>query len=109
MKLIIQIPCYNEEKTLDVTIHDLPKRIEGVDVVRNNPNVTDFVQYYHEGDEIKENVIGTLMQHFCRVKMMTSSVEEYYGLVSMIQDTVKIIGQEGENMIYRKFDVSRLK
>lgn len=33
MKLIIQIPCYNEEKTLDVTIHDLPRHIDGVDAI----------------------------------------------------------------------------
>lgn len=30
LKLIIQIPCYNEEKTLPVTLKDLPKSIEGV-------------------------------------------------------------------------------
>lgn len=33
MKLIIQIPCYNEEKTLPVTYADLPKKIEGVDEI----------------------------------------------------------------------------
>jgi len=33
MKLIIQIPCYNEEKTLPLTIKDLPKSIEGIDLV----------------------------------------------------------------------------
>jgi len=33
MKLIIQIPCYNEEKTLPQTIIDLPKQIAGVDIV----------------------------------------------------------------------------
>lgn len=33
MKLIIQIPCYNEEKTLPQTFHDLPKYIEGIDVI----------------------------------------------------------------------------
>jgi len=33
MKLIIQIPCYNEEKTLPVTINDLPKQIDGIDVI----------------------------------------------------------------------------
>lgn len=33
MKLIIQIPCYNEEKTLNVTIHDLPRQIDGVDEI----------------------------------------------------------------------------
>ena len=30
MKLIIQIPCYNEEKTLPVTFADLPRKIEGI-------------------------------------------------------------------------------
>lgn len=33
MKLIIQIPCYNEEKTLPLTLHDLPKKVEGIDEV----------------------------------------------------------------------------
>jgi glycosyltransferase involved in cell wall biosynthesis len=31
MKLIIQIPCYNEEKTLHLTYMDLPKQIQGID------------------------------------------------------------------------------
>ncbi len=33
MKLIIQIPCYNEEQTLPITIADIPKKIEGVDII----------------------------------------------------------------------------
>jgi len=33
MKLIIQIPCYNEEETLPVTFADLPKKIEGIDEI----------------------------------------------------------------------------
>lgn len=33
MKLIIQIPCLNEEKTLPQTYHDLPKEIEGIDKI----------------------------------------------------------------------------
>lgn len=33
MKLIIQIPCYNEEKTLAVTLSALPRQVPGVDVV----------------------------------------------------------------------------
>ena len=31
MKLVIQIPCYNEENTLPVTINALPKAIDGID------------------------------------------------------------------------------
>jgi len=33
MKLIVQIPCFNEEATLPATFNDIPKQIEGVDVV----------------------------------------------------------------------------
>ena len=30
-KLIIQIPCYNEEKTLAITLRDLPRELPGID------------------------------------------------------------------------------
>jgi glycosyltransferase involved in cell wall biosynthesis len=33
MKLIIQIPCFNEEETLPVTLADLPRELPGFDVV----------------------------------------------------------------------------
>lgn len=33
MKLIIQIPCFNEEETLGITYRDLPKHIDGIDVI----------------------------------------------------------------------------
>ena len=33
MKLIIQIPCFNEEETLPQTFADLPKEVPGVDTI----------------------------------------------------------------------------
>jgi Glycosyltransferases involved in cell wall biogenesis len=33
MKLIIQIPCLNEAETLEIALNDLPKKIEGIDVI----------------------------------------------------------------------------
>ena len=33
MKLIIQIPCYNEEQTLELAYNDLPRHIDGVDTI----------------------------------------------------------------------------
>ncbi len=33
MKLIVQIPCLNEEKTLPETVKDVPRKIEGIDLV----------------------------------------------------------------------------
>ncbi len=33
MKLIIQIPCYNEAETLEIALNDLPKQIDGIDCI----------------------------------------------------------------------------
>ncbi len=33
MKLIIQIPCYNEADTLEAALDDLPKRLQGIDEI----------------------------------------------------------------------------
>lgn len=33
MKLIIQIPCYNEAETLEIALNDLPKHIDGIDTI----------------------------------------------------------------------------
>lgn len=33
IKIIIQIPCYNEAETLEIALNDLPKHIDGVDII----------------------------------------------------------------------------
>jgi len=33
MKLIIQIPCYNEAETIEIALNDLPKHIDGIDEI----------------------------------------------------------------------------
>lgn len=33
MKLIIQIPCYNEAQTLEIALNDLPKQLDGIDEI----------------------------------------------------------------------------
>ena len=33
MKLIIQIPCFDEEQTLPETLRDLPREVPGIDTV----------------------------------------------------------------------------
>lgn len=33
MKLIIQIPCYNEAETLEIALNDLPKQIDGIEEI----------------------------------------------------------------------------
>lgn len=48
MKLIIQIPCYNEAETLEIALNALPKHIEGIDEIEyliiNDGSTDDTVQ-----------------------------------------------------------------
>ena len=52
MKLIIQIPCYNEAKTLKITLDALPKHIDGVDEIEyliiNDGSTDDTVRVAKE-------------------------------------------------------------
>ena len=84
-------------------------RISGVNEIKRNPAILDFVQYYHEGDTLEEKSIGTLAQHFCRIKLITDSEEEYRNMVNWIQSVIKIEDINGNNMIYRLFDTNRMK
>lgn len=52
MKLIIQIPCYNEAETLEIALNDLPKQIDGIDEIEyliiNDGSVDDTVKVAKE-------------------------------------------------------------
>lgn len=83
--------------------------ISGVEEVKQNKFVTGFVQYYKAGQTIAPEYIGTLVQHFCRVKMMTHSVEEYKEMVDWVQKTIQVFDTDGEDMIYKRFDTNRMR
>ncbi len=52
MKLIIQIPCYNEEESLPRTFADLPRQIDGIDTIEyliiNDGSTDRTVEVAHE-------------------------------------------------------------
>lgn len=52
MKLIIQIPCYNEAATLETALDDLPKHIDGIDVI----------EYLIINDGSKDNTVEVARQ-----------------------------------------------
>lgn len=54
MKVIVQIPCFNEEKTLPQTIADIPRQIEGVDSIEilviddgSSDNTSEVARAHH--------------------------------------------------------------
>ena len=84
-------------------------RLEGIDEIKNDQRVSDFVQYYKAGDEVLERMMGTLDQHFCRVKFVVDSYEALDEMVQWIQKTLIIRDENDEDMIYMYFDTNRLK
>ena len=52
MKLIIQIPCYNEAETLEIALNDLPKQMDGI----------DEIEYLIINDGSKDNTVEVAKQ-----------------------------------------------
>ena len=82
--------------------------IKGLDEIKRMECVSDFVQYYNVGDLITEDKIGTLMQHFGRVKIVAKSKEDIITAIDKIQDTLRVVNQEGQDMLYMRFDTRRM-
>lgn len=61
-KLIIQIPCYNEEKTLEVTLKALPRKIEGIDEVQWL--IIDDGSSDHTVEFAKQHGVDHVVSHF---------------------------------------------
>ena len=53
MKLIVQIPCYNEEKALPAALSALPRLVPGVDTV-------EWLIIY---DDSKDRTVGVAKAH----------------------------------------------
>ena len=73
MKLIIQIPCYNEEETLPITFRELPKKIEGISTIEyqviddgssdNTAKVAKKLGVHHIIQFKKNRGLGTGFKH----------------------------------------------
>lgn len=85
------------------------KKIEGIETVKNLPCVTDFIQYYTEGDEVLPSHIGTLQQLFGRFSFIAHSLQEAYDTITAIQNTLKVFGINGEQLMTLPFDLDRVK
>lgn len=83
--------------------------IEGLDEILSWDNVTDFLQYYHVGDTVKESYMGTLMQLFGRFTLKATNKQEMIDLVNKIETTLKLTDSEGKDLHTMKFDTNRIK
>lgn len=85
------------------------KKIEGLQEIKEIPNVLDAVLANVEGDEILESARGTLKQIILRVFAVADSEEELNALLDKIYHTLHVTSDTGENMLLEGFDTSELE
>src|ERR1700722_182821 len=71
MKLIIQIPCYNEEKTLPLVLKSIPKKMAGVDNIEtlviddgSNDRTYEIAKKYHVNHILRHRTNKGLARSF---------------------------------------------
>ena len=74
-------------------------KIEGMDEIAAMPQNINVTQFYQEGDEVVQSVIGNLGQSLCRMHFVADSWEELYETVQFANKTLKVTSTNGENMI----------
>lgn len=103
MKLIIQIPCYNEEEYLPQTLEDLPKEIEGIDTVEvlvvddGSSDRTIEIARQHGADHV-----FVFKKHKGLAAAFTAGMEECLRLGADI-----IVNTDADNQ-YRGKDITKL-
>lgn len=82
--------------------------IEGLEETLKIPEVTDFIQYYKVGDEVRPEFIGTLQQHFGRYTLIGESEEKIHAAITAIEEKLHIYDDDSKRMNVLQFDLARV-
>lgn len=103
MKLIIQIPCYNEAETLTIALNDLPKHIDGIDEIEyliiNDGSADDTVKV------AKEWGVNYVV-HFCKNRGLAKGFMA--GLDACLRNGADIIVNTDADNQYVGEDIEKL-
>lgn len=103
MKLIIQIPCFNEEHTLRKTLTDLPKKIPGVDCIE--------IQIINDGstDKTVEVALACNVHHIVSFKKNRGLAAAFKAGIdnALAQKADILVNTDGDNQ-YKGSDIVNL-
>lgn len=103
MKLVIQIPCYNEEQTLPQTVRDLPLEIAGVDEIA--VLVIDDGSVDGTAAVAESLGVALVVRHRCNLGLATAFVTGLEAALAAGADV--IVNTDADNQ-YRGADIARL-
>ena len=81
--------------------------ISGLQSIAEKIPTLKITQYYQVGDTITGDMMGTLSQHFGRFKFVEESDAKALDTLQYIQSELKISDADGNDMIYKRFDIKR--
>ncbi len=81
-------------------------KISGVDTIKKLPDVGIVVQDYKEGEEVK--ALGTTKANFAYILIVSNSKKELADTIDTIHKTLVIENEQGEDMIFARFDTNNL-
>lgn len=82
-------------------------KIEGLDKLADDKRVITIVQRFNEGDEVKDEWIGTEKQVFARLYLCTDTMEQMKDAINEYQEKVKVMDDKGNNLLLKGFDASK--
>src|SRR5690348_6217470 len=103
MKLIVQVPCYNEEKTLPLVINSIPKKIDGVDSIETL--VIDDGSSDHTSSVAKKLGVNYIVRHTQNKGLAISFAD---GIHKSLQEGADIIVNTDADNQYPQQEIPRL-
>lgn len=82
-------------------------KIEGLDKLADDKRVITIVQRFNEGDEVKDEWIGTEKQVFARLYLCADNKEQMKDAINEYQKKVKVMDDNGNNLLLKGFDASK--
>lgn len=80
-------------------------KIQGLDAANHDKRIVANIQRLYEGDIVPEEWIGTERQVLTRLYIVCDSKEELGNTIKEYRQKIKVINDQGENMLLNGFDV----
>lgn len=83
------------------------KAIRGEDVIKDHPAVIAYLPRCKVGDTISWSY--NVNQRFAELDILTDTFDELLAVMELIQESIFVEDENGENMIYNLFDTTRIE
>ena len=85
------------------------KKIEGLEYIKNHPDVSYVIERFKVGDEITPEMIGTERQVFLRVFMKSPNRKVLRSVIQDFQNRLKVTGTDGNNLLMQPLDTNLIE